>query len=148
MACGLVFQRLILFSEILVEGDSRTVCANSFQIMPVVSDKKMFLQAILVHTHTVGTLQCISKIKFFTKILSITLSECQTIWIQIRTDILSVLILVQNWLLRSSVDDKRKSNEPVHEISNNVVCATSKASDQPAHRCSLIRVFASCMSIL
>ena len=26
-----------------------------------------------------------------------------------------------------------KSFEPVHEISNNVVCATSKASDQPAH---------------
>ena len=25
------------------------------------------------------------------------------------------------------------SNEPQHEISNNVVCATSKASDQPAH---------------
>ena len=24
-------------------------------------------------------------------------------------------------------------NELVHEISNNVVCATSKASDQPAH---------------
>ena len=24
-------------------------------------------------------------------------------------------------------------NEPVHEISNNVVCATSKVSDQPAH---------------
>ena len=23
--------------------------------------------------------------------------------------------------------------EPVHEISNNLVCATSKASDQPAH---------------
>ena len=23
--------------------------------------------------------------------------------------------------------------EPVHEISNNVICATSKASDQPAH---------------
>ena len=23
--------------------------------------------------------------------------------------------------------------EPVHEIYNNVVCATSKASDQPAH---------------
>ena len=30
------------------------------------------------------------------------------------------------------------SNEPVHEISNNVVCATSKASDQPAHTPSLI----------
>ena len=27
--------------------------------------------------------------------------------------------------------------EPVYEISNNVVCATSKASDQPAHKHSL-----------
>ena len=33
--------------------------------------------------------------------------------------------------------------EPVHEISNNVVCATGKASDQPAHVRSLIRAFAS-----
>ena len=32
--------------------------------------------------------------------------------------------------------------EPRHEISNNVVCGTSKASDQPAHMRSLIRVFA------
>ena len=39
-------------------------------------------------------------------------------------------------------------NEPVHEISNNVVCATSKASDQPAHTRSLIRAFASRLSIL
>ena len=38
--------------------------------------------------------------------------------------------------------------EPVHEISNNVVCATSKGSDQPAHTRSLIRAFASRMSIL
>ena len=38
--------------------------------------------------------------------------------------------------------------EQVHEISNNVVCATSKASDQPAHTRSLIRVFASRLSIL
>ena len=30
---------------------------------------------------------------------------------------------------------------------NNVVCATSKASDQPAHTCSLIRAFASRLSI-
>ena len=34
------------------------------------------------------------------------------------------------------------TNEPRHEISNNVVCATSKASDQPAHMRSLIRPFA------
>ena len=38
--------------------------------------------------------------------------------------------------------------EPRHEISNNVVCATSKGSDQPAHMRSLIRAFASCLSIL
>ena len=39
-------------------------------------------------------------------------------------------------------------NEPPHEISNNVVCATNKASDQPAHMCSLIRAFDSHLSIL
>ena len=38
--------------------------------------------------------------------------------------------------------------EPVHEISNNLVCATSKGSDQPAHTRSLIRAFASRLSIL
>ena len=38
--------------------------------------------------------------------------------------------------------------EPVHEISNNVVCATSEASDQPAHTRSLIRAFASRLSII
>ena len=38
--------------------------------------------------------------------------------------------------------------EPVHEISNNVVSATSKASDQPAHTRSLIRAFASRLNIL
>ena len=38
--------------------------------------------------------------------------------------------------------------EQVHVISNNVACATSKASDQPAHTRSLIRAFASRLSIL
>ena len=38
--------------------------------------------------------------------------------------------------------------EPVHEISNNVVCATSKASDQTAHMHSLIRAFISRLNIL
>ena len=37
---------------------------------------------------------------------------------------------------------------PVHGISNNVVCATSKALDQPAHTRSLIRAFASRLSII
>ena len=38
--------------------------------------------------------------------------------------------------------------EPVHEISNNVVCETSKASDQPAHTRRLIRAFAGRLNIL
>ena len=38
--------------------------------------------------------------------------------------------------------------EPRHEISNNVVCTTSKASDQPAHTRSLIRAFSSRLIIL
>ena len=36
----------------------------------------------------------------------------------------------------------------VHAISNNVVCVTSKGTDQPAHTHSLIRAFASRLSIL
>ena len=38
--------------------------------------------------------------------------------------------------------------EPRHEVSNNVVCATSKASDQPAHKRSLVRAFASHLNII
>ena len=38
--------------------------------------------------------------------------------------------------------------EPRHEISNNMVCVTSKASDQPAHTPSLIRAFVSRLNIL
>ena len=38
--------------------------------------------------------------------------------------------------------------ESGHEIPNNVVCATSKASDQPAHMRSLIRAFARRLNIL
>ena len=38
--------------------------------------------------------------------------------------------------------------EPRHEISNNVVCATSKGSDQPAHTRSLIRAFAGRLNVL
>ena len=43
---------------------------------------------------------------------------------------------------------QNRTNEPVHEISNNVVIVISKASDQPMHRRSLIRAFASRLSIL
>ena len=40
------------------------------------------------------------------------------------------------------------SFELCHEYSNNVVCATSKSSDQPAHTGSLISAFASCLNSL
>ena len=39
-------------------------------------------------------------------------------------------------------------NEPLHEIPNNVLCATIRASDQPAHTRNLIRAFASRLDIL
>ena len=35
--------------------------------------------------------------------------------------------------LKCGLNMHKVENEPVNEISNNVVCATSKASDQPAH---------------
>ena len=38
--------------------------------------------------------------------------------------------------------------EPRHEISYNVVCATSKGSGLPVHMRSLIRAFASRLNIL
>ena len=40
------------------------------------------------------------------------------------------------------------TNEPWHEISNNVACSTSKGSDQPVHMHSLIRAFASRLNIV
>ena len=69
----------------------------------------------------------------------------------------SVCLLVYEWVQKSLlslhlenglVDRLKIEYEPVHEISNNVVCATSKASDQPAHTRSLIRAFASRLNIL
>ena len=38
--------------------------------------------------------------------------------------------------------------EPRHEISNNVACSTYKGSDQLVHTRSLIRAFASRLSII
>ena len=42
---------------------------------------------------------------------------------------------------------RMEANEPGHEISKKVVCATSKVSDQPAHTRSLIWVFDSLLNI-
>ena len=59
-------------------------------------------------------------------------------------DIMMLMSILRNQVLLA----KLMRFEPVHEISNNVVCATSKASDQPAYTRSLIRAFASHLSIL
>ena len=53
------------------------------------------------------------------------------------------IIVYTSYLYKSS-----SLYEPQHEISNNMVCATSIGSDQPAHTRSLIRAFASRLNIL
>ena len=49
---------------------------------------------------------------------------------------------------KSAQPQENVQNESVHEISNNVVCAASKASDLPTHTRSVIRAFAIRLSIL
>ena len=61
-----------------------------------------------------------------------------------KCEIILIEVTYVRWIC---LDYILKALEPVHEISNNVVCATSEASDQPAHMCSLIRAFASRLSI-
>ena len=57
------------------------------------------------------------------------------IWLNIYV---SVLLHISN----------QKAFEPRHEISNNVVCTTSKGSDQPAHTHSQIRAIASRLNLV
>ena len=60
----------------------------------------------------------------------------------LNTDITTVCINIFNVACNKIIIDSRCV------ISNNVVCATSKASDQPTHTHSLIRAFASRLNIL
>ena len=55
--------------------------------------------------------------------------------------------LIFKYLFREK-SGEYKIYEPLHEISINVVCATSKGSDQTAHMRSLIRTFARRSNIL
>ena len=71
-------------------------------------------------------------------------------------------LCIPNWIRKQVVDLAHKGHqgrvksksflretfEPQHGISKNMVCATSKGSDQPAHNLSLIRAFASRLNIL
>ena len=73
------------------------------------------------------------------KILKMKLFSCLTY-----TDVVFILLIIVKMTIIVGI----LTVEPVHEISNNMVCATSKASDQHAHARSLIRAFASRLSIL
>ena len=71
-----------------------------------------------------------------------------TIFITLRHDVITTWAKRQ--LPRASLRlwKKTATNEPRHKISSNVICATSKDSDQPAHTRSLIRDFASRLNFL
>ena len=62
--------------------------------------------------------------------------------------LLILLICVIQWNKVHQQITKLTAFEPFHEISINVVCVTSKGSDQPAHMQSLIKAFSSCLNIL
>ena len=77
------------------------------------------------------------------------ISQKQTLWTLIRLLLWEQSDLGPYYLQqRLQKRESWKQNEPWHEISNNVACATSKDSDQPAHTRSLIRAFACRMNIL
>ena len=63
----------------------------------------------------------------------------------------ATLVLIQRCfkvVCMTSLSESPCLIEPQHEIPNNVVCATSKGSDQPVHTRSLIRAFACRLNIL
>ena len=100
----------------------------SYRCLSCIVSFLYLLLAFLGHTHSFVQGDCPLKIKWVQgPIMRIQLSRPDT---------------------TITICSNAKVNEPVHEISNNVVCATSKASDQPAHTRSLIRAFASRLSIL
>ena len=68
-----------------------------------------------------------------------TLNKC---FIDMRQNICMEIVMI----LTEDTDDI--IIEPRHEISNDVVCETSKGSDQSAHMLSLIRAFASHLNIV
>ena len=73
-------------------------------------------------------------------------------WVYIYSATVVVTLADPQWRFRSACIpeqcNKDRLFEPGQEIPNNVVCATSMASDQPAHTRSLIRAVASRLNIL
>ena len=74
---------------------------------------------------------------------SLYLSKCQIVG-----NLMPQLIIIARGLFAALAYLQTLPYELWHEISNNLVCATIKASDQPAHTLSLIRAFACGLNIL
>ena len=76
------------------------------------------------------------------KSVKMTMRNCDKFQNFMNWLIVSVFSLCAQWVPEQS------EFGPWHEIFNNVVCATSKVSHQPAHSRSMIRAFASRLIIL
>ena len=94
------------------------------QIKPdKMSSKIDFFAIWVIFQHFFVVCRYFFKMNFFQKKISGTLSESQTVWIQIRLDILKGLIWVQNCLQRLCADNKIRHWQakcstigPTHEI--------------------------------
>ena len=75
-------------------------------------------------------------------------TELQALWLYSRTRALFIVSLCLHCMWGFECCMGYVIYDPRHEISNNVVYATSKVSDQPAHTRSLIGAFASRLNIL
>ena len=71
-------------------------------------------------------------------------NSCRTLLLQMGNPIPKYLQCHDHFLQSKHL---KKTYEPRHEIFNNVVCTTSKASDQPVHMHSLIRAFVNHLNI-
>ena len=133
------------------------------------------LLAFSAYTLCTSCIQCLHSLHFLHSVLTLSLHflstrcECPgwknpNIWpfeifsyLQTKTELsfacfIKLLLLQKHQWMRTTLVScnffVKSIFEPRHEISNNVVCETSKNSDQPAHSRSLIRAFSSRLKIL
>ena len=76
------------------------------------------------------------------------ISGCNSFIVYVKSLMRHKLVAARSCLHCLQYVCKSRVFEPRHDISNNVVYAISKASDQPAHTRSLITAFASRLNIL
>ena len=122
---------------------------KSRKILQNLSSATMMIDAL---THYVGSHFCCLLITFANSL------DPNRVRQNVKSDLVAycLTLVVFTKIFKKLADSKKACKivhpacrgEPQHEITNNVVCATSKASDQPAHTCSLIRAFASDLNIL